>query len=134
MEHRPETPPELTKNQALVMGVLDNTEVPLSAYAILDQLRGKGLRAPLQIYRALDKLSECGMVHRIESMNAFVACKHLNNVSHVAVAFTICDRCGEVSEICDKAFHEGLNSLAKAIGFAQNKSTVELIGHCRRCR
>ena len=134
MEHRPETPPDLTKNQTLVMEILNKAEGPLSAYAILDKLRSKGFRAPSQVYRALDKLSNCGMVHRIESMNAFIACRHLSTNSHVAVAFTICDSCGEVEEICDRAFHEGLNSLAEEIGFTQNKSTVELIGHCKRCR
>ncbi len=134
MEHRSKTPPKLTKNQTLVMRVLDKAKGPLTAYAILDQLRGTGLRAPLQVYRALDKLSDCGMVHRIESMKAFVACNHLNPNCHVSVAFAICNLCGEVLEISDRAFHEGLTSFAKAIGFAQNKSTVEMIGRCKRCR
>mgnify|MGYP001167778669 CR=1 FL=1 len=133
MEKRPEKPPGLTKNQTLVMEVLNSAVGPLRAYAILDQLRGKGFRAPLQVYRALDKLSDRGMVHRIESINAFIACRHLSNKSHGTVAFTICDTCGEVAEIFDGAFHEGLNNLAETIGFTQKKSTVELIGHCKHC-
>ncbi|KAG1651456.1 High-affinity zinc uptake system membrane protein ZnuB [Nymphon striatum] len=55
------TPAHLTKNQSLVMGALTNAEGPLSAYTILDQLRDDGFRAPLQVYRALDKLVETGM-------------------------------------------------------------------------
>ena len=133
MKHRPEKPPNLTKNQTLVMEVLNSAGGPLRAYAILDRLRGKGFRAPLQVYRALDKLSDRGMVHRIESINAFIACRHLSHKSHGMVAFTICDTCGEVAEIFDRAFHEGLNNLAETIGFTQKKSTVELIGHCKRC-
>ena len=133
MKHWPEKPLDLTKNETLVMEILNSAGGPLRAYAILDQLRGKGFRAPLQVYRALDKLSDRGMVHRIESINAFIACRHLSNKSHGTVAFTICDTCGEVAEIFDGAFHEGLNNLAQTIGFTQKKSTVELIGHCKRC-
>jgi Fur family zinc uptake transcriptional regulator len=69
-------PVDLTKNQSLVMGALTNSDGPLSAYTILDQLRDHGFRAPLQVYRALDKLVEFGLVHRLESLNAFVACRH----------------------------------------------------------
>ena len=133
MKNRPEKYPDLTKNQTLVMEVLNSAGGPLRAYAILDQLRGKGFRAPLQVYRALDKLSERGMVHRIESINAFIACRHNSNKSHGTVAFTICDTCGEVVEILDEVFHEGLNNLAETIGFTQKKSMIELIGHCKRC-
>ncbi|HSO47903.1 MAG TPA: transcriptional repressor, partial [Rhizobiaceae bacterium] len=57
---------ELTKNQSLVMGALARSDGPLSAYTILDQLRDNGFRAPLQVYRALEKLVEFGLVHRLE--------------------------------------------------------------------
>jgi len=57
----------LTRNQSLVLDVLLDEKGPLSAYAILDRLRDKGLKAPLQIYRALDKLTQIGRVHRLES-------------------------------------------------------------------
>ncbi|NRP75769.1 Zinc uptake regulation protein [Ensifer psoraleae] len=67
---------KLTKNQSLVLAVLQSSEQPLSAYSILDRLREHGLKAPLQIYRALDKLLDAGRVHRLESMNAFVVCCH----------------------------------------------------------
>ena len=67
---------DLTKNQTLVMGALSQAKGPLSAYTILDELRDDGFRAPLQVYRALEKLVELGLVHRLESLNAFVACQH----------------------------------------------------------
>src|SRR5690606_26549261 len=51
-------PAELTKNQALVLNALSRAEGPLSAYTILDRLRDDGFRAPLQVYRALEKLQE----------------------------------------------------------------------------
>ena len=133
MDHFPRTPPNLTKNQSMVMKVLSKASGPLSAYTILDQLRSKGLRAPLQVYRALDKLVEYGMVHRLESMNAFVACRHPDGESESMVAFTICESCGEVTEISNNRFDRQLQKLAGGAGFNVKKSTVELFGQCEAC-
>ena len=133
MDHFPRTPPKLTKNQALVMKTLSKTAGPLSAYTILDKLRKQGLRAPLQVYRALDKLLDYGMVHRLESMNAFVACRHPEGKTQSMVAFTICGACGDVAEISDNSFDRRLQDLATTMGFTLTKSTVELLGLCRAC-
>ena len=62
----------LTPNQSKVLAKLEAASGPLSAYALLDQLRDDGFRAPLQVYRALESLVGAGLVHRLESMNAFV--------------------------------------------------------------
>ena len=67
---------KLTRNQQLVYDALTGADTPLSAYSLLDQLRESGFRAPLQVYRALEKLIELGQVHRLESINSFVACQH----------------------------------------------------------
>lgn len=125
---------ELTKNQALVMGALSQSESPLSAYTILDQLRDDGFRAPLQVYRALDKLVEFGLVHRLESLNAFVACRHPGCDAHQTIAFMICETCGQVNEISDNSLAERLTKLASKAGFALKKSTVELRGICGNCQ
>lgn len=125
---------DLTKNQALVMGALSGSDGPLSAYTILDQLRDEGFRAPLQVYRALDKLVEFGLVHRLESLNAFVACRHPGCESHETIAFMICETCGQVNEITDKTLAKRLNHLAAEAGFALKKSTVELRGICATCQ
>ena len=124
----------LTKNQALVFGELSRAEGPLSAYTILDQLREEGFRAPLQVYRALDKLVEFGLVHRLESLNAFVACSHKDCQAHSAAAFTICEKCGQVNEISDARLDDRLRELAEASGFALTKSVVELRGLCADCQ
>ena len=128
-----EVPPELTKNQALVMTALSDAKEPLTAYKILDLLRGKGFRAPLQVYRALNKLLEYGMVHRLESMNAFVACQHGNHEGKSIVAFTICEVCGEVTELSCKSVEQCLQKLTKVGGFKLNKSMVEIFGRCAIC-
>ena len=91
----------LTKNQLCVLTRLEGAVGPLSAYTLLDQLRDDGFRAPLQVYRALDSLMKGGFVHRLESLNAFVACAEPHDHSHRMTAFAICDICGQVSEFSD---------------------------------
>ena len=124
---------DLTRNQSLVMGALAEAGGPLSAYPILDRLRDQGFRAPLQVYRALDKLVEFGMVHRLESLNAFVACRHPGCDGHRNIAFTICEKCGQVSEISDDELSDRLRTLAGGSGFVLQKSIVELRGICCGC-
>ena len=126
--------PKLTKNQSLVMGELNETTSPLSAYTILDQLREEGLRAPLQVYRALDKLVEYGLVHKLESLNAYVACQHQDCGQHEMVAFTICEDCGDVKEINDERLTTPVATITKDKGFELRKSTVELRGLCPDCQ
>lgn len=124
----------LTKNQTLVYGALSRAAGPLSAYSILDDLRGQGLRAPLQVYRALDKLVEFGLVHRLESLNAFVACSQPNCEEHVETAFAICERCGVVTEFADAKVSRNLRDWAAAENFRLEKTTLELRGLCRACQ
>ena len=124
---------ELTRNQALVLGALSRTEGPLSAYALLDQLREHGFRAPLQVYRALDKLVELGLVHRLESINSFVACAHPHDHSHGLIAFAICDRCGGVDEFSDAVVEERLRGWSRDHAFHLEKTTIEMRGTCATC-
>ena len=124
---------DLTRNQTLVLGALNNSKAPLSAYSILDALRGEGLRAPLQVYRALDKLVELGFVHRLESLNAFVACQHIGCDGVDSVAFAICGTCGKVDEVQDATLSQELKSVSLKTGFALAHSVVELRGTCAAC-
>ena len=124
---------ELTRNQSLVLDALAGSVGPLSAYSILDRLRGQGLRAPLQVYRALDKLIELGLVHRLESLNAFVACCQPGCETHGTTAFAICDQCGHVAEFANEEVTELLESWASGERFKLSKTTIELRGLCRTC-
>lgn len=125
--------PELTKHQALVLGALAREESPASAYTLLAQLQAEGLRAPQQVYRALDKLIEYGLVHRVETMNSFVACAHPHDHQHGLVVFAICDQCGHVDEFSDSAIERRLSGWSKDNGFRMGAATVELHGQCARC-
>jgi len=123
----------LTKNQSRVLERLEAASGPLSAYTLLDQLREEGFRAPLQVYRALDGLMRHGYVHRLESMNAFVACSEPHDHSHRMIAFAICDACGQVSEFSDDAVGSTLDEWVGSTGFAAKKAIIEFRGTCARC-
>ena len=126
---------DLTKNQTLVMGALSNANGPLSAYTILDELREHGFRAPLQVYRALEKLVELGLVHRLESLNAFVACQHTScgGDRKENVLFAICETCGNVQELVNDKLLNTVKTLASDVDFSLSQSVIELRGKCTKC-
>ncbi|MFD0917371.1 transcriptional repressor [Pseudahrensia aquimaris] len=124
---------DLSRNESLVIEALRAAKAPQSAYALLDTLRDQGLRAPPQIYRALEKLTQKGVAHRLESLNAFVACNHPDCSGHSLAAFTICETCGAVGEINDASLGQDLAKLAGKDGFKVSASTVELRGLCAAC-
>jgi Fur family zinc uptake transcriptional regulator len=133
--HHHEHPRDLTRNQNLVLKTLNAADAPLSAYDILDRLRAEGLRAPLQVYRALEKLIDHGLAHRLESLNAFVCCANgERHSSHAAAAaFAICGKCGRVDEFEDAAVEDRLAAWAAENGFEPQQTTIELRGRCRDC-
>src|SRR4051812_32122076 len=95
---------ELSPHSKKILDLLHKQDKPLSAYDILDKLRKTGIKAPPTVYRALDTLIKRGLVHRIESLNAFVACHdHKHPEKHVA-RFAVCRECGAVEEIHEKRF------------------------------
>lgn len=121
----------LTKNQKLVYTRLARAGRAMSAYDLLDELREDGLRAPAQVYRALDKLSGEGLIHRIETLNAYVACARTEHDS--AAAFAICDSCGTVREFSPSEAMETLGHWAHGVAFDARQVTIELRGRCKDC-
>lgn len=128
---------DLTRNQMLVLNALTRTEGPASAYSLLDRLREDGFRAPLQVYRALEKLIEYGLVHRLESLNSFVACahphEHARGHRHGLITFAICEACGQVDEFSDVTVEERLTGWARDHSFKLSKTTIEMRGTCADC-
>jgi Fur family zinc uptake transcriptional regulator len=124
----------LTPMRRRVLEVLADSHKPLGAYEIMDRLAARGPRpAPITIYRALDFLMQAGLVHRIESRNAFLACVH-NHDSGALVAFLICERCGSVGEAPASAVAETVTAAAKSAGFSPKMSVIEISGVCAHCR
>ena len=125
---------KLTRNQQVVYSALQSAQTPLTAYEILalDGVRGAGLTAPLTIYRALEKLRSLGLAHRIESLNAFVACDHAPHPE--PVGFAICEKCRSSVELRLRDCEEHLLETADLAGFEVGSLRVELLGLCARCQ
>ena len=131
MKEKVKSNKNLSKNQLLVMDSLKQARQPLGAYSLLDKLREKGLKAPLQVYRTLDQLEKIGLVHRIETLNAWTLCceeKH-----ECTPIFAICDDCGTVTEHLDKTLFDNIVALPVSGGFMPNRTVVEIHGKCENC-
>jgi Fur family zinc uptake transcriptional regulator len=124
----------LTPIRRQVLEALLASHRPLGAYEVLEELAKSMPRpAPITVYRALDFLMENGLVHRIESRNAFLACAQ-DHDGTAMVAFLICERCGLVGEIPAAPVVQSLDASARATGFAPNMSLVEITGVCAHCQ
>ena len=123
---------KLTKNQALVFNALTKAAKPAGAYDLLDELREQGIKAPLQIYRALDRLVELRLAHRLESLNAWTACCDADHAS--AAVFIICDDCGNVEEHIDSDFNSSVENIAKRSGLDPQRPDFEFHGLCGGCK
>ena len=102
----------------------------VKAYTLLDMLAPGGAKPPT-VYRALQFLQEQGLVHRLESLNAYVGCPRPDHTE--AGQFLICNGCGEVREMRGPAIHAALSAQAQREGFRVEQETVELRGTCERC-
>jgi Fur family transcriptional regulator, zinc uptake regulator len=130
VHHRVPNERKLSRNQEQVLSCLRKAKAPLSAYAILDRVAG--ISYPPTVYRALNDLIELGMVHRLQSRAAFVACDH--GSCDGKAAFAICRECGKVVEISlsDKDERQLLALTPRAI--AAEQITLEIAGLCASCR
>ncbi len=128
----------LNENDSQVLNALGGSPRPLSAYEILDRARGETLKAPVQVYRSLQKLEERGFVHRIEALSAFVACAdHAHEHDHSSCdhrpGFVICRDCGSVREFEDPRVPDIAGEAAGA-DFSIDLVSLEVYGHCAACR
>lgn len=137
-------PAGLSRNQNLVMRVLRAARGrSLTAYEVLDQLAPEGIRGPQTVYRALDALREAGLVHRIESLNAFAAvvsaapscgCTPAPYDDHAhPCAFAVCRDCGAVRDIEDTTLGAVLDVVGARTGYRLDGRVVELVGACPAC-
>lgn len=125
----------LTPIRARVLGFIADTGAPIKAYDLLDRVRdgdGPGAAAPPTVYRALDFLLANGFIHKLQSVNAFVACHHPSTAQH-SVPFLICDSCHSAVELEDEAVVKALDARARALGFVPQAQTLEVHGLCAGC-
>ena len=123
----------LTEQRRRVLELIWLSHQPVGAYTLLDRLREDGVRAqPPTVYRALDFLVENGLIHRIESLNAYVGCAEPAE-RHVG-QFLICTGCRSAAELDDPGIGIAIAARAKEIGFSVTRATVEIAGLCPNCR
>jgi Fur family zinc uptake transcriptional regulator len=117
-----------------VLATLLASHQPLGAYEIMERLSPAGPRpAPITVYRALEFLRDNGLVHRIESRNAFVACVHTHAAGDLVV-FLICEHCGAVGEASSREVAATLTTAARAAGFTPKSPVIEISGVCTHCK
>ena len=124
----------LSKNQQIIFELIHKSPEPLKAYTILSNVQKKGIKAPPQVYRALDKLVEIGKIHKIESKNAFVACRNSDCEISKATAFSICESCEVVDEISDVKLSKYLSSFNHKKGMKFKRFNLEFFGLCQKCK
>ena len=123
----------LTGQRRDVLNCVAQSHSAVGAYDIIERMADHGPRpAPITVYRALDFLEAHGLVHKIESRNAFVACTHAHDGKPAAML--VCERCGLVAELDAPEMFEALQSVARAQGFSVHRSVVELTGLCSTCQ
>ena len=130
--HQHEPASKLSRNQSQVLACLKEAGAPLSAYAILDKVRVAGISHPPTVYRALNELMQKGMVHRLQTRSAFIACGH--GACDGKFAFAICRQCDKVVEIpLSDEDRAALLALAPD-EIVPEQVTLELAGLCQACR
>jgi Fur family zinc uptake transcriptional regulator len=110
------------------------TNGAIGAYEILERLSVKGTRlAPISVYRSIDALIDAGVIHRLESKNAYFACRRHEHATKGRPIFLSCERCGSVTEAEAQAIFDQINDTARRAGFEPRVKFVEVSGLCGRC-
>ncbi|MCM2338255.1 MAG: transcriptional repressor [Lysobacter sp.] len=123
----------LTPLRASALRLIADSGRPMKAYDLLDLMKQThDAAAPPTVYRALDFLLEHGFIHKLASINAFVACHHPGAPAH-AVPFLICDQCQSATELEDEGIVQTLDARARALGFTPRSQTLEVHGVCADC-
>lgn len=125
----------MTDLRRLVLEEVASSHKAVGAYDLLERLSVKGGRrlAPISVYRALDTLVGAGVVHRLESRNAFFACHstHAANRRQIVLA---CEKCGSVAELPGGDVFDGIEAAARGVGFRMAQALVEVSGTCTACQ
>ena len=124
----------LTPQRELVLRLVWESHRPVKAYDLLSRLEDatESKPKPPTVYRALDFLRENGLVHRLDSLNAYTGCGHPNR--HGDCYFMICRGCGTASECCATAIRTALDEVSRRQAFTAESATLEISGICADCR
>lgn len=119
----------LTITRRKILEMLWQSHQPRKAYDLLSELSTSDAAAkPPTVYRALEFLQDMGLVHKVESLNAYIGCNGCD-----AHQYLICQKCGSVSDIGDAKLAASVRSKAAEHGFQVSNSIIEIKGQCERC-
>ena len=121
----------MTSARTRVLELLLSAGEPVKAYDLIARFGANGAPAkPPTVYRSLEFLERHGLVHRIASISAYVACT--SGTDAHAAAFLICDCCGATQEV-SATLAEGLDAAAASAGYVIERTTIEAHGRCSAC-
>lgn len=124
---------KLTPIRRKVLELLLTSGRATKAYSLLDEMRQiHPGSAPPTVYRALDFLLSAGLVHRIESINAFAVCHDLTQCQHGILV--VCQQCGNVTELHEPQLRQALVTQIEAAGYRLSGDGIELKGLCAQCQ
>lgn len=122
----------LTPLRRRVLEIVWRRHEPIGAYEILAELaKDREKAAPPTVYRALEFLQEAGLVHRLDTLNAFLGCDRPED-EHGG-QFLVCGVCRRVAEIDDTVLNRTLREQARTLGFHLEASAVEIKAVCNEC-
>jgi Fur family zinc uptake transcriptional regulator len=123
---------QLTPIRLQVLKLIWESHQAVKAYELLDRIKPLKQEAkPATIYRALDFLIEQGLIHRIESLNAFIGC-HYSGQQHEQLLL-ICKQCHEVEERSAPEVMGALSSEIRQAHFTAHSKAIEIHGICAKC-
>ncbi|WP_343675437.1 Fur family transcriptional regulator [Paraburkholderia heleia] len=124
---------KLTPIRRKVLELLLASGRATKAYSLLDEMRQiHPGSAPPTVYRALDFLLSAGLIHRIESINAFAVCHDLTQCQHGILV--VCQQCGNVTELHEPKLRQALVAQIEAAGYRLAGDGIELKGLCAQCQ
>lgn len=124
----------LTDLRRQVLEEIAGSHHAIGAYDVLERLAQKGSRlAPISVYRAIDALLNAGIIHRLESRNAFFACHVSHSKEHDQIVLT-CERCGRVAEVPGERVFEAIANAARGAAFVPERTVAEVTGICADCQ
>ena len=121
-----------TSLRKIILEMIWSNHEPSKAYDILDKLKDVNLSAkPSTVYRTLDFLLENGLIHKLNSLNAYIGCSH--PLEHNECFFLFCQECKEIKECCNKELAKAINQTASNNKFQPMNVILEIQGECQEC-
>lgn len=122
----------LTPLRQTVLEFIWSSHEPVKAYDLLDKLKAvHASSAPPTVYRALDFLQALGLVHKIESLNAYLGCS--DPMQSHQCQFLICRECGSVAELGSSEVQQKIKKISKKMDFEYESMSLEINGLCSQC-